>query len=86
MKTTHTLQSAEAEIVYDVRGPLPAADARPPLFMIGQPMQASGFDALAAQLSERTWPHMTRGASVAAPAKTAGSTMRPRFRPTTCTP
>ena len=54
MKTTHTLQSAEAEIVYDVRGPLPAADARPPLFMIGQPMRASGFDALAAQLPERT--------------------------------
>ena len=37
---THTLETAEAAIVYDVEGPLPAADGRPPLFMIGQPMDA----------------------------------------------
>ena len=34
---THTLETAGASIVYDVRGPLPTADGRPPLFMIGQP-------------------------------------------------
>ena len=40
---THTLETPEADIVYDVHGPLPTADGRPPLFMIGQPMAASGF-------------------------------------------
>ncbi len=35
---THKLETTEADIVYDVRGPLPTADGRPPLFMIGQPM------------------------------------------------
>ena len=38
MTTTHTLATAEADIVYDVRGPLPTADGRPPLFMIAQPV------------------------------------------------
>jgi hypothetical protein len=28
---THTLETAEAAIVYDVEGPLPTADGRPPL-------------------------------------------------------
>ena len=45
--TTHMLETAGAEIAYDVRGPLPTADGRPPLFMIGQPMDASGFATLA---------------------------------------
>jgi pimeloyl-ACP methyl ester carboxylesterase len=44
----------EAEIVYDVHGPLPAADGRPPLFMIGQPMTASGFGTLASHFPDRT--------------------------------
>ena len=43
MTTTHVLETAEADIAYDVHGPLPTADGRPPLFMIGQPMDASGF-------------------------------------------
>ena len=43
MTTTHILETAEADIAYDVHGPLPTADGRPPLFMIGQPMTASGF-------------------------------------------
>src|SRR5258708_9895574 len=38
MMNTYTLQTTEADILYDVRGPLPAAGGRPPLFMIGQPM------------------------------------------------
>ncbi|WP_086723780.1 alpha/beta fold hydrolase [Streptomyces sp. NRRL B-24085] len=51
---THTLETAGADLVYDVRGPLPTADGRPPLFMIGQPMDASGFTALASRLPDRT--------------------------------
>ncbi|MER6194370.1 alpha/beta hydrolase [Streptomyces cyaneofuscatus] len=54
MKTTHTLTTADADLVYDVHGPLPTADGRPPLFMIGQPMDATGFAALAARSAERT--------------------------------
>src|SRR3954462_11217351 len=54
MKTTHTLNTPEADIVYDVRGPLPTADGRPPLLMIGQPMDAGGFAALASHFPDRT--------------------------------
>ena len=46
MTTMHRLETAEADIAYDVHGPLPTADGRPPLFMIGQPMDASGFGTL----------------------------------------
>jgi pimeloyl-ACP methyl ester carboxylesterase len=52
--TTLTLSTPEVDLVYDVRGPLPAADGRPPLLMIGQPMDAGGFAALAAQFPDRT--------------------------------
>ena len=52
--STHTLATTEADIVYDVRGPLPTADGRPPLFMIGQPMDASGFSAFASYFPDRT--------------------------------
>ena len=41
MTTTHRLETAGAGIAYDVHGPLPTTDGRPPLFMIGQPMDAS---------------------------------------------
>jgi pimeloyl-ACP methyl ester carboxylesterase len=54
MKTTHTLETAEADIVYDVNGPLPAADGRPPLVMIGQPMDSTGFATLASYFPDRT--------------------------------
>jgi pimeloyl-ACP methyl ester carboxylesterase len=54
MTTTHTLSTDGADIVYDVHGPLPTADGRPPLFMIAQPMDASGFVALTAQFPDRT--------------------------------
>ena len=54
MTTTHTLELADADIVYDVDGPLPTADGRPPLFMIGQPMTAGGFGALASHFPDRT--------------------------------
>jgi pimeloyl-ACP methyl ester carboxylesterase len=52
--TTHILETSEAGIAYDLHGPLPTADGRPPLFMIGQPMTAGGFTALAAQFPDRT--------------------------------
>ncbi len=52
--TTHKLVTTEADIVYDVHGPLPAAGGRPPLFMIAQPMDASGFSTLASYFPDRT--------------------------------
>jgi pimeloyl-ACP methyl ester carboxylesterase len=54
MTTMHTLQTVEADIAYDVHGPLPTADGRPPLLMIGQPMEASGFRTLASHFPDRT--------------------------------
>src|SRR5919109_2611628 len=54
MTTTHMLETPGAQIAYDVRGPLPTADGRPPLLMIAQPMDASGFGALASHFPDRT--------------------------------
>src|SRR5215217_2781157 len=54
MTTTHTLETSDADLVYDVRGPLPSANGRPPLFMIGQPMAAEGFGTLASHFPDRT--------------------------------
>src|SRR6188472_172842 len=54
MTTTHVLDLAEVDLAYDVRGPLPSADGRPPLLMIGQPMDAGGFVALASHFPDRT--------------------------------
>jgi pimeloyl-ACP methyl ester carboxylesterase len=54
MTTTHMLETAEVDIAYDVHGPLPPVDGRPPLFMIGQPMDASGFATLASHFPDRT--------------------------------
>jgi pimeloyl-ACP methyl ester carboxylesterase len=54
MTTTHILETSEADVAYDVHGPLPTSDGRPPLFMIGQPMTATGFSTLASHLPDRT--------------------------------
>jgi pimeloyl-ACP methyl ester carboxylesterase len=54
MTTMLMLESAEVDIAYDVHGPTPTADGRPPLFMIGQPMTASGFGTLASHFPDRT--------------------------------
>ena len=51
---THRLPTDGAVIVYDVRGPLPTEDGRPPLFMIAQPMDAGGFHTLASLFPDRT--------------------------------
>jgi pimeloyl-ACP methyl ester carboxylesterase len=51
---TQTLELPDVDLTYDVRGPIPTADGRPLLLMIGQPMQADGFTDLAAQFPDRT--------------------------------
>jgi len=53
MATTHTLETDEVDLVYDVHGPVPTADGPPPLFMIGQPMCADGFTVLASYFPDR---------------------------------
>ncbi|MEU8310238.1 alpha/beta hydrolase [Actinomadura sp. NPDC048955] len=52
--TTQVLKTPEVDLVYDVHGPLPGSGGRPPLFMIGQPMDAGGFSALASHFPERS--------------------------------
>ena len=54
MTTTHLLETPEVDIAYDVLGPLPSADGREPLVMIGQPMEAGGFATLASHFPDRT--------------------------------
>ncbi len=54
MIASYTLGIRGADLVYDIRGPLPIPDGRPPLLMIGQPMDASGFGALASYFPDRT--------------------------------
>ncbi|MGW4520535.1 alpha/beta fold hydrolase [Amycolatopsis sp. NPDC004378] len=54
MTTTHVLETPEADVVYDVHGPAPADSPRPPLLMVGQPMEAAGFSTLASFFPERT--------------------------------
>ncbi|MEU9844219.1 alpha/beta hydrolase [Actinomadura sp. NPDC048032] len=52
--TTQVLETPEVDLVYDVHGPPPTAGGRPPLFMVGQPMDAGGFGALASHFPDRT--------------------------------
>lgn len=52
--TTHILELPDVDLAYDVHGPLPTADGRAPLLLIGQPMDASGFSALVPHLPDRT--------------------------------
>ncbi|SOC55729.1 Pimeloyl-ACP methyl ester carboxylesterase [Ornithinimicrobium cerasi] len=52
--SSRAVETPGATIVYDVQGPLPPADDRPPLLMIGQPMDASGFRTLASFFPDRT--------------------------------
>ncbi|WP_063002482.1 alpha/beta fold hydrolase [Nocardia mikamii] len=51
---TEILSTPEADLTYDVRGPLPTADGRAPLLMVGQPMTADGFATLASYFPDRT--------------------------------
>lgn len=52
--TTRTLEVPGAVLTYDVHGPLPTADGRPPLLCVGQPMDARGFGTLVSYLPDRT--------------------------------
>ncbi|WP_072314534.1 alpha/beta fold hydrolase [Agrococcus sp. Marseille-P2731] len=52
--TQRKLELPEVDLVYDVHGPLPPAGGLPPLVMIGQPMDASGFDAQVKLFEDRT--------------------------------
>ena len=54
MTTNLSLDVPGATIAYDVHGPMPPEDGRPPLLMIGQPMDASGFGALASHFGDRS--------------------------------
>jgi pimeloyl-ACP methyl ester carboxylesterase len=54
MTTMQMLDTDGAQIAYDVHGPLPTSDGRPPLMMIGQPMTAVGFEALRSHFPDRT--------------------------------
>ena len=54
MATDLSLEVPGATIVYDVHGSLPADDGRPPLLMVGQPMDAGGFGTLASHFPDRT--------------------------------
>ncbi|WP_433300385.1 alpha/beta fold hydrolase [Actinoplanes sp. CA-030573] len=54
MTETRTLETPDVDLVYDVHGPLPPADGKPVLLMIGQPMTADGFGALAGHFADRT--------------------------------
>lgn len=54
MTETKILQRPDAELTYDVDGPLPPSNGGRPLLMIGQPMDASGFTTLVGLLPERT--------------------------------
>ncbi|ROS78954.1 alpha/beta fold hydrolase [Cellulomonas sp. PhB143] len=52
--TTHTLAVPGAVITYDVYAAEGEPDGRPPLLLVGQPMDASGFATLASWLPGRT--------------------------------
>jgi len=54
MVSTRVLETTTADITYDVHGTLPPGDGRPPLVLIGQPMDASGFATLTSLLTDRT--------------------------------
>ncbi|MEU2667188.1 alpha/beta fold hydrolase [Micromonospora sp. DT46] len=51
---THTLAAPGVDLVYDVRSPLSASGGHRTLLMIGQPMAAEGFNALATHFTDRT--------------------------------
>jgi pimeloyl-ACP methyl ester carboxylesterase len=50
--SNRTLELPDAAVAYDVREPA-APSTQPPVLMIGQPMTAQGFDALAAEITDR---------------------------------
>ncbi len=59
MTTTHMLETGGADIAYDLHGPLPTEDGRPPLLMIGQPTGAT-FEAKGSGAGMAAFIAMTR--------------------------
>jgi len=51
---THSVSTPGAEVVYDIAAAETETGGHPPLVMIGQPMDASGFRALAERFADRT--------------------------------
>ena len=75
--STRTLEVPGATMTYDVRGDLAAADPeRPPLFLSGSPMDASGFPTLATHFTDR--PVVTYDPRGAERSPKAPTTSRPR--------
>jgi pimeloyl-ACP methyl ester carboxylesterase len=54
LATPHTVVTDEVDLAYEVHGPLPTADGRPPLLMIGHPLVALDFTTLASIFLDRT--------------------------------
>lgn len=52
--TTRILALPEVDLAHEVHGPLPPAEGSRALVMIGQPMTADGFRALASHFTDRT--------------------------------
>lgn len=50
---THTLETPEVDLVYEVHCPSTADKGRPPLLMAGHPMDARGFDTLRSYFPDR---------------------------------
>ena len=55
MTRTHTLTTDEADIVYDVHGPLPNADGRPPFQWTKPPAMVADFEAQCVLGDDRLW-------------------------------
>jgi pimeloyl-ACP methyl ester carboxylesterase len=51
---THTLETPDVDLVYEVRSPSTTDTAHPTLLMAGHPMDARGFDTLASHFPDRT--------------------------------
>jgi pimeloyl-ACP methyl ester carboxylesterase len=51
---THTLETADVDLVYEVQSPSTAEASHPPLLMAGHPMDARGFDTLRSYFTDRT--------------------------------
>ena len=84
-KQTHTLETPDVDLVYDVAGPLPTADGQPPLLMAGHPMTAEGFYTVAEHFPDRTVVFYDPRGSAAASARTAGPSAPPTCTRRTCT-
>ena len=85
--TTHMLKTPGAELSHEIHGPVPTSAGRPLLFMIGQPMTADGFAALAARFPDRTVVTCDpRGLGRSSRSDGRTDHDAQRSRPTTCTP